>query len=121
MPIFEYQCNKCGFITSQLVLSPRQPAPVCKGCGSGDITKLISRVNMRLSEETRLERLADPAILAGVDENDPRSVAKVMKKMGGMLGDEAGGDFDHMVEEAMEEVVSEKNNKLMGEDSCQEF
>ena len=39
-----------------------------------------------------------------------------MKKMVGMLADEAEGDFDHMVEEAMEKIASEKNNKLMGED-----
>ena len=64
MLIFEYQCNKCGFITSQLVLGPRKPAPVCKGCGSGDITKLISRVNMRLSEEMRLEGLLMRTTLA---------------------------------------------------------
>jgi hypothetical protein len=57
-----------------------------------------------LSEETRLERLADTSLLGGLDENDPKSMKKVMQKMGGLMGDDIGEDFDHMVEEAMEDA-----------------
>ena len=57
---------------------------------------------MRLSEESRLERLADPAAWAGVDENDPRSMAKMLKKMGREMGEDFPGEVDELVEEAME-------------------
>jgi hypothetical protein len=34
-----------------------------------------------------------------LDESDPKSVARWMRKMGKELGDDAGGDFDEMVDE----------------------
>ncbi len=49
-----------------------------------------------------LERLADPAAFSGVDENDPKSVAKMLKKMGQEMGEDFPGEVDEMVEEAME-------------------
>jgi len=65
-------------------------------------------VNVRLSEETRLEKLADPSMMSGLDENDPKSMSKWMKKMGSLAGDDLGEDFDHMVDEAMEEAAAEE-------------
>ncbi len=51
-----------------------------------------------------MESLADPSRLGGLDENDPKSVARWMKKMGKEMGEEMGGeDFDQMVDEAMME------------------
>jgi putative FmdB family regulatory protein len=105
MPIYEYRCEKCGKISSHLVLNKDNFESHCKYCGSGSVTKLISRVNVRLSEETRLEKLADPAMMTGLDENNPKSMAKWMKKMGGLVGDDLGEDFDQMVDEAMEEAA----------------
>lgn len=108
MPIYEYRCEKCGKISSHLVLNKDDFSSHCKYCGSNSVTKLISRVNVRLSEETRLEKLADPAMMAGLDENDPKSMAKWMKKMGGLAGDDLGEDFGQMVDEAMEEAAAEE-------------
>jgi putative FmdB family regulatory protein len=110
MPIYEYRCEKCGKISSHLVLNKDDLSSYCKHCGSNSVIKLISRVNVRLSEETRLEKLADPAMTAGLDENDPKSMAKWMKKMGGLAGDDLGEDFDQMVDETMEEASAEETS-----------
>jgi hypothetical protein len=76
----------------------------CKKCRSPRLTRIVSRVNVVKSEEARLESLADPSKLGGLDENDPKSVARWMKKMGKEMGEEMGGeDFDQMVDEAMAE------------------
>jgi hypothetical protein len=42
--------------------------------------------------------LADPSNLAGLDENDPQSMARFMKTMGEEMGEDLGDD----VSEAME-------------------
>jgi putative FmdB family regulatory protein len=103
MPIYEYRCQDCRRIFSYLILNLNEPfTPVCSRCGSNSVDRILSRVNVRLSEETRLERLADPALWSGVDENDPKSVAKALKKMGQEMGEDFPGEVDQMVEEAME-------------------
>jgi hypothetical protein len=78
--------------------------PVCRKCGSRDIVKLVSRVSIFRSEESRMESLADPSKLAGVDENDPKSLARWMKRMGKEMGDEMGEDFDESIDEAMDQA-----------------
>jgi hypothetical protein len=68
---------------------------------------------VRLSEETRLERLADPSRFGGLDENDPKSMARFMKTMTQEMGDDLGEDMDvdAMVEEAMEEEARGKSEE----------
>ncbi len=70
--------------------------------------KLVSRVAVSRSEESRLESLADPSKLAGLDEKDPKSIARWMKKMGKEMGEDVGEDFDQMAEEAGEEGKTTK-------------
>ena len=104
MPIYEYRCLDCGRVSSFIVLSLQTPFhPECKRCQSRKMTKLISRVARVRSEESRLESLADPAKLGDIDENNPASMARWMKRMGKELGEDLGEDFDSMVDEAMAE------------------
>ena len=118
MPIYEYQCNACGRVCSHLVLNVREFEPFCTHCGGRDVKKLISRVRVRLSEETRMERLMDPSLLGALDENDPKTMAKVMKKMGSLVGDDIDEDFDQMVDEAVEEAVREQESGGAGSEGA---
>ena len=62
--------------------------------------RLMSRFAMPRSEESRLESMAGPSNLADIDENDPKSVARMMRKMGREFGDELGGEeFDEAIDE----------------------
>lgn len=109
MPIYEYRCADCRKKTTVVTLSVRAAVDaVCQHCGGRSLTKLVSRVAIRKSEESRLENLADPSALAGLDENDPKSVARWMKRMGREMGEEAGEGFDEEVDQAMEEAAREK-------------
>ena len=102
MPIFEYLCRGCRRKTSALVMSRARESEVrCKHCGSADLEKLWSRFSSPKSEDARLESMADPSALSGIDENDPRSVAKFMKKMGQEMGEDVGD-----IEQAMEEEMA---------------
>jgi putative FmdB family regulatory protein len=103
MPIYEYRCRDCRRVSGFLILNLQEPfTPVCGRCGSESLERILSRVNVRLSEESRLERLADPSQWSGVDENDPKSMARMLKKMGREMGEDFPGEVDQMVEEAME-------------------
>ncbi len=89
---------------SFLVLSAAAFQPVCKFCKGDDLERLFSRFASPKSEESRLESLADPSSFSGLDEKDPGSVARWMKKMGKELGEDFGGeDIDQLAEEAAQE------------------
>lgn len=107
MPIYEYVCRKCRRKMSFLVMSSRsRSTPVCKFCKSEDLEQVFSRFAMPKSEESRLESLADPASLSGLDEGDPSSMARWMKKMGKEMGEDLGEDVDQFAEEAAREAES---------------
>ena len=113
MPIYEYQCQECRRVSGFLILNLKEPfAPLCPKCGSRSLTRVLSRVHVRLSEETRMERLADPGAWGGVDENDPKSMARMLKKMTQEMGEDTADDVDQLVEEAMETGAGQS-----GEDS----
>jgi putative FmdB family regulatory protein len=102
MPIYEYRCADCGkrqaiFYRSFAAV---EDSPACPECGGRKLTRLISRTAQVLSEDTRLESLADSADMSGVDENDPSSVARWARKMGQQMGeDELGDDFDQAMDD----------------------
>jgi hypothetical protein len=63
----------------------------------------MSRFTTVKSEDARLDSLADPTGYGDLDENDPRSVARFVKKMGQEMGEDLGEDLDAAVDEAMAE------------------
>lgn len=101
MPIYEYRCRKCKKKFSVLTLRVGERVSAeCPKCGGRAADRLMSRFALPKSEEARLDALADPSRLAGLDENDPRSVGRWMKKMGQEMGDDFGdGDLDEMVDD----------------------
>ena len=94
-------------MVSVLVLRPSAAEPPrCPRCGGAALTRLMSRFATIKSEEARLDSLADASSLGDVDENDPASVARFMKKMGREMGDDLGEDFDEVMDEALDESTS---------------
>jgi putative FmdB family regulatory protein len=111
MPIYEYDCGDCRRRVSLLVLRPSTaPPPTCPRCGSASLSRLMSRFATVKSEEARLDALADSSSFGDLDENDPGSVARFMKKMGKEFGDDLGDDFGSAVDEAMAEAGDDENS-----------
>src|SRR3989442_8087739 len=78
MPIYEYECDRCHRRSSVLTLRVSEKVkPVCSHCGATAMHRLMSRFAMPKSEEARMDALANPAALSGLDENDPKSVARL--------------------------------------------
>lgn len=113
MPIYEYRCEACGKVSEFLVIrTDEKVTPRCRQCQSKKMSRVLSRVRMIRSEESRMESMADPSKWGDIDEKDPKSMARWMKKMGKELGEDMGEDVDQMVEEAMAEEMgpgSEEN------------
>jgi putative FmdB family regulatory protein len=104
MPIYEYRCRDCGKKSTFITLSVSEKLePKCGRCGGANLDKLVSRVSVLRSEGSRMENLADPSKLGGLDENDPASVARWMKKMGGEMGEDLGEDLEREVDQAAED------------------
>ncbi len=100
MPIYEYRCADCRRRVSILFRSfSNTENPRCPNCGGEHLSRLVSRVSTVKSEEARLDALSDPSAFGDVDENDPKSMARFMKKMGNeMGGEDLGPEFHEMVD-----------------------
>jgi len=114
VPIYEYECQGCRRRVSVLVRSlASQTSPRCPRCGGAELHRLMSRFSTVKSDDARLESLADPSSYGDLDENDPKSVARFMKKMGQEMGEDLGDDLDA----AMEEAASEGDGDGAGDGS----
>ncbi len=101
MPIYEYRCADCKRRVSIFfrTFAETTPSPRCPHCGGERLARLVSRVAQVKSEDARLEALSDPSNFGDVDENDPKSVARFMRKMSNQMGGEdLGPEFSEMVD-----------------------
>lgn len=115
MPVYEYRCRHCGRRFSLFLRSlDAQATPVCPRCGSSEASRLVSRVAVMKSEESRLEELADPSsLMSDLDENDPKSVARWMRRMSKEIGEDMGPEFEEAVDRI--EAGEDPDKVLAGE------
>lgn len=145
MPIFEYLCRPCNRIYSFLSLSPNPSRqPVCPRCGASDLSRTPSTfaVASSRSSETAssvpdgggqdagmsaMEREA-MGLMEGLDERDaedPRVMARLMRRMAEMAGEPVTPTMNEMFRrmeagedpEALEEELGPQLEEELGEDS----
>lgn len=99
MPVYDYRCRECSkqFGIYQTYDEYGEVAVECPHCGSDDLRRLIQAVRISRSEESRLDDLSDPSQWGDIDENDPKSLARMMRKMGDELGEDMPEEFDEVV------------------------
>lgn len=100
MPTYEYGCRDCRkrVAVYQTYEAYGQDEVVCPNCGSRNLKRLIGRVRIARSEESRLESISDPDSWGDVDEEDPRAMARMMRRMGRELGEDLPAEFDEVVD-----------------------
>jgi putative FmdB family regulatory protein len=99
MPRYEYRCLDCKR-RFEVYLSYDEYGKQnvsCTNCNSLDVQRQIGRIRIAHSEESRLEKLADPSNLAGL-EDDPKALAKMMRQMGSELGEDMGSEYDEVLD-----------------------
>ena len=122
MPTYEYRCQQCRRRNAYSVRGFNPPeAPTCAYCGSTNQSRVISRVAIMKSEEARLDALSDPSAFGDLDENDPKSMARMMRKMGSEMGEDLPPEYNEMMDrleagESPESIEQSLGDTLGGTD-----
>ena len=98
MPTYRYNCSECN-TRFEVFLSYQEYGvkPVhCPRCGSEHVSRRIERIRVVKDEGARLQRMAEPNALAGI-EDDPRAFGKMMREVESSLGEDMGAEFDEVV------------------------
>ena len=121
MPNYDYRCQECGRRATiyQSYEEYDQVEVACPHCESRNLKRLINRVRIARSDESRFDSVADGDAFADLDENDPRSLARAMRSMSDELGEDMPDEFDEVVGrleagESPEEI--EKSMPELGDD-----
>ena len=124
MPNYDYQCQKCGKnVRIFLTYSQYDKAePECPNCQSKQLKRRVSRIALAKSEDSRLDSLMDDSALAGLDEEDPRTLGRFMRKMSQEMGEDLGDEFGEVVDrlekgespESIEESMPELGDSMSG-------
>lgn len=99
MPFYPYRCLDCKkrfdvFLTyAEYGVKP----VACSHCGSANVQRRINKVRIARSEESRLDSLSDMDGLDGL-EDDPRALGQMMRKMSREMGEDAGPEFDEVID-----------------------
>jgi putative FmdB family regulatory protein len=98
MPTYNYHCSNCHrrFDIILSYVDYGKSDIQCPYCQSLNIKRKIGRIQFARSEESRLENIADPSNLAGL-ENDPKSLGKMMRQMSSETGEEMGPEFEEVI------------------------
>ena len=101
MPIYEYRCEDCGRLTSQLVLKPGAVTlPKCRVCGSSRTQRVLSGFAYHRSEASRLAAF-DASTSSHPDfYKDSRNIGLWAKKRAQDMGVDLGSSFEETVEKA---------------------
>jgi putative FmdB family regulatory protein len=101
MPIYEYRCEDCSCLTSQLVLKPGMVTPPpCRACGSARTQRVLSGFAYHRSEANRLAGFDASASNHPDFYKDSRNIGLWAKKRAQDMGVDLGPSFEETVEKA---------------------
>jgi len=129
MPTYQYRCLNCKrrFDVYMSYSEYGSKSITCPHCASDQVQRRIGRIRFARSEESRLDSLADPSSLDGL-EDDPRALGQMMRKMSREMGEDMGPEFDEVIdrleagqnpediEQALPELDQEGGDGFSGDD-----
>ncbi len=100
MPVYEFRCQNCKRLVRLTFSIAEYDAaePTCPHCQSKNLKRRIGRVALAKSEDARMDSLMDDSSLASLDEEDPRSIGRFMRKMSSEMGEDLGDEFNEVVD-----------------------
>jgi putative FmdB family regulatory protein len=101
MPIYEYECARCGRISSHVVLGARRRERIaCPGCGSAKMRRVMSSFAVVESENSRLASFDTSKRPDESFYRDSRNVGLWAKKRAKEMGVDLGSQFESTLEKA---------------------
>lgn len=99
MPTYQYRCLNCRkpFEVFMSYSEYGSRSVSCPHCTSEKVQRRIGRIRIARSDDSRMEDLADPDKLAGL-EDDPKALGRMMRQMSGELGEDMGPEFDEVID-----------------------
>ncbi len=121
MPIYEYRCLNCGRKVSifwRSLSAVNEAEARCEYCGSRKLKRLVSRVRvMRHGSTSSEDGLSDDLLneLEGIDENNPRALGRLMRRMAEETGEDMGPEFEEIVSRLERGEDPERIEKELGD------
>ena len=100
MPTYDFICENCKQrFDIFLSFSEYGKKPVtCIHCGSKEVRRRMTKVRIAKSEESRLDSMSgDFSGMEGL-EDDPKTLGRMMRKMGKEMGEDMPPEFDDVVD-----------------------
>ena len=98
MPIYEYRCQSCQRKFSMLNRSFSEiKDPVCAHCGTAGGTRLISQVTVIKDAGEFMSGMPSWESMSDFDEDDPSSVADMLRRMKDETGEDIGPEGEEML------------------------
>jgi putative FmdB family regulatory protein len=101
VPSYDYRCNNCKrrvVLTYKTYADYDSATPTCPRCHGTNLTRLISRVAIAKSEDSRFDSLDDDAGMDDLADADPATLGRYMRKMSHELGEDLGDEFNEVVD-----------------------
>jgi putative FmdB family regulatory protein len=100
MPTYDFICNDCQqrFNIFLTYAEYGKKTVQCPHCRSEDVRRRMTKVRIAKSDESRMESAVDD--FSGMEgiEDDPKALARMMRKMGGEMGEEMPSEFNEVVD-----------------------
>lgn len=94
MPIYEYYCSTCNTIYQFLIRGNRKTEDLhCPTCKQGDLERVMSQFSTTSSKSRSDDEIT--ADMTDIDENDPRSMARAVRRMADEMGEDLGPELEH--------------------------
>src|ERR1017187_6695623 len=102
MPIFEYECSRCGLVSLHVIMgsSRRRERRVCPECGSARLRGVMSSFAVVESESSRIASFDASKARADSFYRASRNVGLWAKKRAKEMGVDLGSKFEATVEKA---------------------
>jgi putative FmdB family regulatory protein len=101
VPIYEYYCQDCRKRVSvffRTMSEASDAAARCPNCEGQRLRRLVSRVAVMRSDDSRMDALADdPSLMSGLESEDPRALAGFMRRMSNEMGEPLDAEMNEVI------------------------